>query len=233
MEKRCFLFWSCLFLPYLGSSVASADVLPPPLFEDLGHFEFRVRENAENKLLEHARVRPDESIDELYRRTRVSKDPEVRERCLSLLRQLIFDQYMREGKGFVGIGRDNRIVVIPGKVMPCHVVAVTSVRPDTPADRAGIRVNDLIVTLNGIGWSDENASNVFADQIAAMNPGTKVALGVFRDGKLSDIDVILTRRPLSADIRFFEGQGSDSLEADRIAMEDYFREWLKKRRLDQ
>lgn len=218
-----FLIATLLFSPMFGAE------LLPNSFSDLGNEKFRVREHAQALLLDWARNHVDESLDKLYTHSQNANDPEIRARCLVILRQLVMDQYMLEGKGFVGISRDNRIIEIPGKQNPCHVVAVTGVRAETPADRAGIKINDMIVSLNGVGWTDADASTVFADQIAAMSPGTKVVLAILRDGKMINVEVILTRRPLSAEPWLF-GVQDDPEAADRAAMDSYFRDWLNKRK---
>lgn len=205
--------------------------LSPKFFADLGNEEFRVREVAQVQLLELAKNHHDESLNEIYTQSQTSKEPEVRARCMVILRQLVMEQYMQEGSGFVGIVRDNRLAVIPGKQKPCHVVAVNGVGTGTPSDRAGIKINDLIVSLNGVGWLEQDASAAFGNQIAALKPGTKAVLEILRDGTMIDVQVVLTRRPLSAELRFFGEQGVDPGAADRAAMENYFREWLNQRKL--
>ncbi|MES2659999.1 MAG: PDZ domain-containing protein [Verrucomicrobiota bacterium] len=231
MERPSFLGWICLASLISLFSTATALELPQKVLAALGDGEYRVRENAQIELLKWARLRPTPSMEEVLRQSQISNDPEVRLRCQAVLRELVMDQYKNEGQGFVGIGRENKIVEIPGRTGPCHAVRVTSVRRGTPADRAGIRLNDLIISLNGEAWSEGTASEVFAERIAAMRPGTQVTLKIYRDGKLIDVDVVLVRRPLNANNPFFDGQNFDPEAGERAAMEAYFRDWLSERKL--
>lgn len=59
-------------------------------------------------------------------------------------------------------------------------VVINSVEPGSPAERAGIRQLDAITELNGKKIED---SNHFRNRIAALAPGTEVALTVIREGK--------------------------------------------------
>jgi serine protease Do len=70
-------------------------------------------------------------------------------------------------------------------------VLIQSVFSDSPADRAGLRRNDVIVELNGQPVSDRDK---FRLRIADTPPGTKVRLGVLRDGRRQAIEVTLTDR---------------------------------------
>ena len=214
----------------LSFSWACALELPEALISDLGNTDFRKREEAQEQLLAFARKQPQLSMDELLRISRQSKDPEVRQRCMDVLRVLVFDQYMTEGQGFVGIVRGDQRIQIPGKAEPSHAVLVNGVRPDSPADRSGIRPNDLIVSLNGESWKTDTASEAFANRVAEMKPGTKVVLTIFREEKLFDLGVILSRRPVDVMNPFFPGSYTHPEAAERAAMEAYFREWLKQRR---
>ena len=56
---------------------------------------------------------------------------------------------------------------------------ISGVEPGMPADKAGIRVGDVITAVNGTRVED---SNSLRNRIAAMSPGTDVALTVLRDG---------------------------------------------------
>ena len=85
--------------------LADGSELSDKLILDLADGEYRVREKAQSDLLAQARQRPEASKDELFQIAQTSQDPEIRERCLGVLRQLLTDQYMSEGQGFVGIGR--------------------------------------------------------------------------------------------------------------------------------
>jgi serine protease Do len=70
-------------------------------------------------------------------------------------------------------------------------VIIQNVFKDSPAERAGLQRNDVIVDLNGNPVSDRDK---FRLQIADTPSGTRVKLGVLRDGKRIATDVTLTDR---------------------------------------
>jgi Do/DeqQ family serine protease len=57
---------------------------------------------------------------------------------------------------------------------------VTSVSPDSPAERAGLRRGDVVVALDGTPVGD---SNQLRNAVARMQPGSAVRLTVLRDGR--------------------------------------------------
>jgi hypothetical protein len=66
-------------------------------------------------------------------------------------------------------------------------VKVTSVRPDSPAAKGGLKTGDRLLTLDG-RWTD---SLVDLYQAAAtVKPGTKVVLKVHRDGREEKLEVV-------------------------------------------
>ncbi|EKY3089834.1 serine endoprotease DegQ [Cronobacter dublinensis] len=77
---------------------------------------------------------------------------------------------------------------------------VSEVLPNSGSARAGIKAGDVIVSLNG------RPLNSFAElrsRIATTEPGTKVKLGLLRDGKAQEVEVTLdksTSSSASADI---------------------------------
>ena len=77
---------------------------------------------------------------------------------------------------------------------------VSEVLPNPGSARAGIKAGDVIVSLNG------RPLNSFAElrsRIATTEPGTKVKLGLLRDGKAQEVEVTLdksTSSSASADI---------------------------------
>lgn len=216
----------------LGSSILGLSLeLPAKAFDGLGSAEFREREAAQSKLLAWSRRQPELAMTELFRQSQAAEDPEVRQRCLNVLRDLVIDEYSREGEGFIGIVMKDEISDVPGDPKPCRVIRVTEVRMDTPARQAGIQLNDLIVGLNGQVWHAEDASLPFREKIRAMKPNTKVDLKILRDGGLVDCKVTLARRPVLADRPFFNGQNFNPEASEQAAKEAYFRRWLSQRKL--
>lgn len=221
---------------WFGSLILGLSLeLPTKALSDLGSRDFRAREIAQSELLAWSRKRPALAMAELFRKSREAEDPEVRQRCLDVLRELVIDEYSREGEGFIGIAMKDEIANVPGDPKARRGIRVTEVRLDTPARQAGIQLNDLIVELDGKVWHDEDASLPFREKIRAMKPNTKVDLKILRDGGLVDCKVTLARRPVQADMPFFNfnGRNFDPEATERAAKEAYFRRWLSQRKLQK
>jgi len=68
-------------------------------------------------------------------------------------------------------------------------VIIENVLPNTPAQKAGLQRNDVIVELNGKPVTDRDK---FRLTIADTPPGTHISLGLLRDGKRLERDIVLT-----------------------------------------
>ena len=68
-------------------------------------------------------------------------------------------------------------------------------RPDGPADKAGIKSGDRIVSIAGTRVTD--AASLSA-AVAAQKPGEKIDVAIVRDGKPRTISVTLGNRPENA-----------------------------------
>lgn len=71
-------------------------------------------------------------------------------------------------------------------------IIVGQVEEDGPADKAGLKEDDIIISVNGEKIKDWDA---FRLQIANLKPGKKVDLEVIRDGEEREISVTLGSRP--------------------------------------
>ncbi|HZE99817.1 MAG TPA: PDZ domain-containing protein [Planctomycetota bacterium] len=71
-------------------------------------------------------------------------------------------------------------------------VKVMDVRPDSPADRAGLQTGDVILAVNDrkIGGRDE-----LLQRLWQRKPGSKVRFSIKRDGQDLDIEAVLGRNP--------------------------------------
>ena len=206
--------------------------LPAEPFANLRSEEFRKRESAQAELLAWAREQREPAIDELFRQSRVAEDPEVRERCIGVLRELVNDQFMKEGEGYLGISMQliNEIVNFPGDPKPRVAVKVLQVMPDSAAHQAGLQFNDLIAGLGDEAWHEGIAYDLFRERIRQMKPDTKVVLKILRNGNPMDVEVKLGRRPLMADNPFMGGSPEEIEAAERTAKDAYFRRWLELRK---
>lgn len=71
-------------------------------------------------------------------------------------------------------------------------IIVGQIEEDGPADKAGLKEDDIIIAINGETIKDWDA---FRLEIANLKPGNKVDLEVIRDGKEREISVTLGSRP--------------------------------------
>lgn len=218
-----------LVISLTGGMLHGAD-LPIGILERLASDEFRVREVASAELVEWSRLQPGTSMDQLFELSRSASDPEVRDRCLSALKVLVGDQYLKEGEGYIGIRMQDEFANIPGDPKPRGVIRVIQVVEESAADLAGMRLNDLIAGLNGTIWHEGPVSIPFGEKVRQFKPGDEVALKVLREGKLIDISVKLGRRPAFADRMFFSDSDEDIQAAEQAAKDGYFRRWLDRKK---
>jgi serine protease Do len=85
-------------------------------------------------------------------------------------------------------------------------VTISSVVPGSPADQAGLKVGDTIVTVDGQKVS--KGSELVAD-IASRKPGAKVQLGFLRNGKKEDATVTIADRSKLFAARLNEDEGEN------------------------
>ena len=72
-------------------------------------------------------------------------------------------------------------------------VAVSQVFEGSPAEKAGIKHNDVIVEFEG---QPVESDNEFRNRVAMLKPGTEVKLVVLRDGERQTFTITLGERPL-------------------------------------
>lgn len=211
----------------VNSQLARALELPAEPLVNLNAEEFSKRESAQADLLAWARGHREPAMDALFRHSREAADPEVRERCLAVLRELVNDEYLKEGEGYLGIRMQDELANLPGEPKPHAVIRVIQVVADTAAQHAGIQPNDLIAGLGDLVWPERGASQLFMGKIRQLKPTSKVTLKVSRNGKLMDIEVTLGRRPFIADPMLLDERPVDLEAAERAAKQAYFRRWLE------
>jgi len=216
--------------------------LPAEVMQSLKAENFAQREKAQAALLEWARQSPDASLEALYQQSRAGDDPEQRERCLAVLRDLVTDEYLRNGVGYVGfrMNPNTEAVNVPGEANPRFAVRVLQVEPDTPGHKAGLLGGDLLLGVDDTVWHQEDTSATVSEKIKSLKAGTRVTLKLFREGKIVEVPLVLARRPAAADLLqfgFFGGLGMPQqaspeaiAAAERAAKDDYFRHWLAARK---
>lgn len=88
-------------------------------------------------------------------------------------------------QGYLGIGLGDRTDGGSGAV-------IAEVQADSPADKAGLKVNDIVIAINGKTVTGQG-SLIAAIRDAA--PGDKVTITVMRDGSKKELTATLTTRP--------------------------------------
>jgi serine protease Do len=109
------------------------------------------------------------------------------------LAQKIADDIVVNGKvvrGWLGVSIQN---ISPDLAKALHLetnngVIVTAVEDDSPAQKAGLKSEDVIRKFDG--KEIDNATEL-STKVAASSPGQKVTMGVLRDGKAKNIEVTL------------------------------------------
>jgi serine protease Do len=84
-------------------------------------------------------------------------------------------------------------------------VLVQRVTPGGPADKGGIKVGDIIATIDGRPVKD---GDDLVNEIASRRPGSTIRLGLLRDGKQSDATVTIGDRD-----KVFANLGTQQAEA--------------------
>lgn len=220
--------------------VVSGAEPPSKLLEELAADAYPDRVEAERKLRDWALSGGAEAEKSLYRLYRNSENPEIRRRSLSVLREVVIKALTDQRPGFVGIGMGS--VKLPPEVAEGgYGIEVQAINPDTPAEKADLRVTDVIMKLDGKGWSQPEAQHEFANRIGEKRGGDKVKLEVLRGGETLEIELILASRPWSA------GTYNQTLQlrgANRFIMpgqfplnekdaeEQAFKDWLGKQRAE-
>ena len=88
-------------------------------------------------------------------------------------------------QGYLGISLTDRKDGGAGAV-------VAEVQADSPADKAGLKVNDIVLQINGLAINGQGALIAVVRDSA---PGDVIKITVERDGKSKDLNATLVARP--------------------------------------
>lgn len=109
----------------------------------------------------------------------------------------IMDKLIRDGRvirGYIGIG-GREIAPLHsqgGGIDQIQGIVVNEVAPDGPAARAGIQVNDVIVSVNG---KPAISALETMDQVAEIRPGSEIPVEVMREDKKLLLHVTIQEYP--------------------------------------
>lgn len=109
----------------------------------------------------------------------------------------VLEQIVRDGevtRGWLGVEPQDLTdeVARTMAVNDARGVLIRSMVRDGPADRAGMRVRDVVVEIDGTPIRD--TASLLA-RIAALVPGSPAHVKVVRDRKLMDLHITAGRRP--------------------------------------
>jgi len=107
----------------------------------------------------------------------------------------VYNQIVRTGRvsrGSIGVGfnaneRPETLAVYGAK----HGVFVTQVEPNGPSDKAGVKVEDVIIALNGQPIKD---GDDLVSRVSNTPVGSEVTLTLLRDGRKMDVKVKIAER---------------------------------------
>lgn len=102
--------------------------------------------------------------------------------------------FSEDGGSYLGIGpqdvTSDRVSAL--KLKEESGVEVVTVDADAPAGKAGLKEHDVILTING---AKIESVEQLRRTIREMPPGRTIALGISRDGQLTNLNVKLGERP--------------------------------------
>ena len=109
----------------------------------------------------------------------------------------VMEQIIQKGsvtRGWIGVGvQDISLESAEAfKLDRTSGVLITQVERDGPADRAGVKLGDVLISINGVTVSDTIG---MLNMIAALQPGEQVRLKVARSQSESEVSVTVGRRP--------------------------------------
>ncbi len=126
----------------------------------------------------------------------------------------IMDDIVAHGsvaRGYVGIRMDD---LTPDKAeffgsKQGEGVIVTAVEKDSPAGKAGVKVNDIVTAMNGKEVKDMGE---LRRSVAMLHPGDKIELAIQREGKSMNITVTVAKRPGESAVAAQQEEGKGTPE---------------------
>lgn len=97
----------------------------------------------------------------------------------------------RVSRGWLGIEIQSQLRD-PTRLETSTGVEVLNVVRNGPADKSGLQVGDIILTIDGVEMTD---ANTLIQYVARKSPNTELNTQILRDGKNAQIQVMLEERP--------------------------------------
>jgi len=147
----------------------------------------------------------------------------------SNLAQAIAEQIVANGRvvrGYVGLGVQPLTIEIAEALglKRQQGVLVNQVNEGSPAERAGVKPGDVLLSFDGVKLND---GNQYRNRAAMASPGSRIALGVIRDGRHENIQVQVGRLDEAAQ------QSAETAQAIGVAVRALSAEETRRLRLDK
>lgn len=122
--------------------------------------------------------------------------PEVRKRLASALdsQDIAYLLSRRPGSRLGYFGMSFGSVSIPQTDGPRLMVTVGEVLPESPAARSGLEPGDIILEMDELEVTSLASTEVFAEKISSLAPGTTISLTVERNGLRKDLTITVGNR---------------------------------------
>ena len=227
-KRRPWFLSVCLLITFSDTGLAVH--IPDEILLKLTSADFGVREDAERALIGWAKADRTSRAKEIIGELDTTEDPEIRERCASALRSIAMIDYLKEGEGYLGIGIKEEPWPDQNGGGNKWAVRITHVVGGGAAFRAGLISGDLITGLQEKSWEHSGAAEALSSSIRQLQPGTSVAIRIFRKDVEMNLQVVLDRRP--PPVANQAGLGAMDFEAnDRAAKDLYFKKWMNDHRV--
>jgi serine protease DegQ len=110
----------------------------------------------------------------------------------------VLEQIMQSGqvtRGWIGVGVQDMTKELSDsfKLPEIRGALITEVFRGTPAEKAGIKLGDILVAVEGKAITD---SSSMLNLVAALHPGKQAVFKVVRAKAQTDVKVVVGRRPL-------------------------------------
>ncbi len=125
--------------------------------------------------------------------------------------QYVINQLRDKGsveRGFLGVGIQNiepKLAEWLG-IKETQGALVTEVQNGSPAEKAGIKKDDVIVEFNGYPVTDAPS---LRNRVASTKPGTRAKVGIIRNGERIDLEVEVGKKPSEGGVTVTTEEGKN------------------------
>jgi serine protease DegQ len=115
---------------------------------------------------------------------------------VSIARQ-VMEQIIEKGsvtRGWIGVGVQdiNKELVDSFKLSTSKGVLITQIERGSPADKAGVKLGDVLVAVNGKAVAD---TTTMLNLIASLRPGEHARVRLARNQEETELTITIGRRP--------------------------------------